>query len=80
MPLECQIFEKNLQSCESFWDRVADRYKSEKVFTERGGYPDQKAFEVITTELEKQDSLPYKVNYLDLWEYFWKTIYTKVIE
>ena len=70
MPLECQIFEKNLQSCESFWDRVADRYKSEKVFTERGGYPDQKAFEVITTELEKQDSLPYKVNYLDLWEYF----------
>merc|ERR1711970_321485 len=60
MPLECQIFEKNLDSCNAFWERVAGRYHQEKIFVDRGGYPDKAAHGVITHELEKQDSLPYK--------------------
>ena len=62
IPLECRVFEQNYQQCEQFWDRVADRYRSENVFEERSGYPDKKAFQVITTELEKQDSMPYSVS------------------
>ena len=58
--MECKVFEENLASCSDFWERVAGRYRSENVFTDRGGYPDKKAKKLITTELEKQDCLPYK--------------------
>ena len=68
MPLECQIFEKNLDSCSAFWERVAGRYRQERIFADRGGYPDKAAHEVITRELEKQDSLPYKVNRVQLFD------------
>ena len=66
IPLECRVFEQNYQQCEKFWDRVADRYRSENVFEDRSGYPDTKAFQVITTELEKQDSMPYSVSFLTI--------------